>query len=195
MGKAPYTPQPGKIKKLFATIQDVVTPPKVTGKYLKAIGFRSSNDAYLIGILKSLKFIDQGGVPTETWNAYKNKHKAKEVMTSSITSGYDDLFGTYNDADKRDKEAIENYFSSKWGVSATVARLMTETFRRLCDLANFEAAAKPVTTLSPTKELSEGPGGAVPPTVNINIQLQLPATEDATIYESLFSALKKHLFS
>jgi hypothetical protein len=195
MGKPSYTPQPARVTKFFATIQDVVTPWKVTGKYLKTIGFKSGNDYYLIGILKSLNFIDQAGVPTETWNAYKNKHKAKEVMASSIKSGYDDLFGTYEDADKRDKEIIENYFSSKWGVSTTVAHLMSETFRRLCDLANLEAATEPVITLPSAKKLGERPGGVVPLTININIQLQLPATENATIYESLFSALKKHLFS
>ena len=56
---------------------------------------------------------------------------------------------------------------------------------------------EPVTKpLAPTIErVVEIPTGTRGVTININIQLQLPATEDATIYDSLFSALKKHLFS
>jgi len=76
---------------------------------------------------------------------------------------------------------------------------MEQTFKELCGLADFEAvvvtepAAKPIT---PTiKEVAEIPTGVRPVTININIQLQLPATEDVTIYDNLFSALKKHLFS
>lgn len=195
MSKASYTPQPARIGKFFSTIQDVGTPPKVNLPYLKTIGFKSSNDQYLIGILKSLNFIKQDCVPTETWNKYKDKDKAKEVMASSIRSGYDDLFDTYVDAEKKDKGTIENFFVSKWGVSITLGHLMGETFRRLCELADFKAAPELATAVPPTKEGGEVPSGVAPLTVNINIQLQLPATADATIYESLFSALKKHLFS
>ena len=32
-------------------------------------------------------------------------------------------------------------------------------------------------------------------TVNINIQLQIPATDKAEIYDSFFAAMKKHLLS
>lgn len=46
----------------------------------------------------------------------------------------------------------------------------------------------------PTEKATEIPTGTRGVTININIQLQLPATEDATIYDSLFSALKRHLF-
>jgi hypothetical protein len=32
------------------------------------------------------------------------------------------------------------------------------------------------------------------PAININIQLQLQATEDAKVYDNFFAAMKKHLF-
>lgn len=52
------------------------------------------------------------------------------------------------------------------------------------------------TPATPTiKMVAETVTGARPIAININIQLQLPATEDAKIYDSLFSALKRHLFS
>lgn len=44
---------------------------------------------------------------------------------------------------------------------------------------------------SALKQQVNGPGH---PTVNINIQLQLPGTDKPEVYEELFKALRKHLF-
>jgi len=199
MEKAAYTTKPATIKKFFQTIQDVSRPSKVTYSYLPIIGFKSSNDRRLIGVLKFLGFVDDASVPTQRWNDYKNKEKAAQTMTSAIKSSYDDLFSTYADAEKRDNATIHNYFAQKFGLSAQVAKLTEQTFKQLCELADFEAVAvtEPVAKPSapPMKEVAEIPTGVRPITININIQLQLPATEDTAIYDNLFSALKKHFFS
>lgn len=199
MDKVPYTPNPATIKKFFQAIQDLGTPPKVNQQYLPTIGFKSSNDRYLIGILKFLGFIDHMNVPTARWNEYKNKGKATQLMTSAIKSAYKDLFETYPDAEKRDKSIISNFFASKFGASATISGLMEYTFRQLCGLADFGMVGviepeEKVTTIKKEQGIVTQ-GGPVPVTININIQLQLPATEDAAIYDSLFTALKKHLLS
>jgi len=72
------------------------------------------------------------------------------------------------------------------------------TFKNLCELADFGAMAVEGHVATPIaragEKVSEIPLGTKPVTLNINIQLQLPATEDVTIYEALFSALKKNLF-
>jgi len=80
MKKPPYTTQPKNVKEFFDKIQGLGTPSKVNLSYLPTIGFRSSNDRYLVGVSKSLGFTDSSGVPTEKWNEYKDKNKAKQVM-------------------------------------------------------------------------------------------------------------------
>lgn len=199
MEKAPYTPNPPNVKRFFRTVQGLGKPNKVNQPYLKTIGFTGSADRYLPGLLKFLGFIDNANVPSEKWSTYKDKSKAGKVMASAIKLAYDELFNTYPDAEKRDKAVIQNYFASKLGVSAKLAELMERTFGQLCELADFEVVAvkEPVTepSITPTKEVVEAPTVARPLTININIQLQLPATEDAAIYDSLFSALRKHFFS
>jgi hypothetical protein len=198
MEKALYTPNPASVRRFFQVIQDLGTPPKITQKYLPTIGFKSSNDRYLISILKFLGFIDETGVPTTKWNEYKNKSKATSVMALTVKSAYDELFETYPDAEVRGKETVQNFFASKWGASATVSGLMEQTFRQLCGLADFGAAkvTEPEEKGTITKEEPVATRvGAIPVTINVNIQLQLPATKDEAIYDSLFSALKKHLLS
>jgi len=164
----------------------------VNEAYLPTIGFKSSNDRYLIKITKSLGFADTAGKPTVRWNDFKDDAKAPKVMADAIKTTYADLYSTYLDAEKRDDETLQNYFASTSGVAKSVAKLMVETFKNLCGFADFEAVAVTEPTI---KEVAKITTGARPITVNINIQLQLPATEDAAIYDSLFSALKKHLFS
>jgi hypothetical protein len=84
------------------------------------------------------------------------------------------------------------------------------TFKTIAAIADFESAAPvkamevreataaPAGTKSADKtqrDLRADDRGPARPAININIQLQLPATEDGTIYDKLFAALKKHLFS
>jgi hypothetical protein len=198
MAKAPYTPSPQNVKKFFETIQALGIPPKVDNAYLPTIGFRSANDRYLVGISKSLEFVDTAGKPTAKWRDFKDKTKAPKVMADAIKTAYADLYSTYPDAEKKDDDTLQNYFASTSGVANSVARLMVRTFKNLCEFAGFEAGAVGEYVTTPTapagEKVSEISLGVKPVTLNINIQLQLPATEDATIYEALFSALKKNLF-
>lgn len=199
MATAPYTPNPKYVKEFFETIQGLGIPPKVHQAYLVTIGFRSSNDRYLVRLSESLGFVDTAGKPTTKWSNFKDKSKAPKVMADAVKTAYADLYSTYPDAEKKDDDTLQNYFASTSGAADSVARLMVRTFKNLCDLADFEAVAVEEHITTPTapamEKVSEIPLGVKPVTLNINIQLQLPATEDATIYEALFSALKKHLFS
>ena len=198
MAKAPYTPIPKNVKRFFETIQSLGIPPKVSNAYLPTIGFKSANDRYLVGVSKSLGFVDSGGKPTAKWSDFKDKSKAPKVMADAIKTTYADLYSTYPDAEQKDDDTLQNYFASTSGVADNVARLMVRTFKNLCELADFEAVAVEEYVTTPTapagKKVSEIPLGMKPITLNINIQLQLPATEDVAIYEALFSALKKNLF-
>lgn len=202
MAEFPYTPQPTKIKPFFDHIQKTGVPPKVTYKYLESGGFKSKNDRYLVGILKFVDFLDSTGKPTETWHAYRHKEAAPGVMAKAIRAAYSDLFNTYPDAYRKDNEALRNYFSTQTVVAESTLGLIVRTFTVLCELADFEGLAADVLAAPRTAPAPElvGPSPtalrALPGmTVNINIQLALPATEDASIYEKLFAALKKHLLS
>lgn len=198
MAKAPYTPSPNNVKRFFEAIQGLGIPAKVNNAYLPTIRFGSSNDRYLIGLCKFLGFVNTAGDPTRKWSEFRDKTKAPKVMTDAIKTAYADLYSTYPDAEKRDDDTLRNYFASTSEVADSVAKLIVRTFKSLCEIADFEAVAVEEHVTTPTvpavERVSEIPLGVKPVTLNINIQLQLPATEDATIYEALFSALKTHLF-
>lgn len=203
MADFPYTPNPANIKRFLEKLQTVGKPSKVTFKWVESIGFKSSNDRYLVSILKSLRFADSSGTPTERWSQFRHKEQSKAVMAAAIKEAYSSLYETYPDAHRKDDEAIRNFFSSHTDVGEGAIAYMVRTFKALSEFADFD--------LVPTglEQLSSGPSEpAVTPkhpqfevpaksplTINVNIQLQLPATDDAAIYDKLFEALKKYILS
>jgi hypothetical protein len=92
-----YTTVPGKIKLLLNKIREVGVPQKATVQWLKTVGFKSSNDVSLIGILKFIGFTDSSGVPTSKWTQYRGANH-KHVLGDAVREGYADLFAVYPDA-------------------------------------------------------------------------------------------------
>src|SRR6267143_621267 len=138
MATVPYTPQPASIPRFLQHIQSAGVPTKVTQVYLVGVGFKTSNDRYLIAILKAIDFVDTGGVPTERWRSYRDKAKAAGVLAASIRHAYPELFETYPDAYRKDDEALRNFFSSRTDLGESTLGLAVRTFKALCEKANFE---------------------------------------------------------
>jgi Family of unknown function (DUF5343) len=205
----PYHPNPVNLKKFVDHIQTAGVPTKVTFQYITSVGFKSGNDRAILTALKFIGFVDGSGVPTNTWRDYRNKNTAKKVMADALRKAYKTLFTTYPDANRKDNEALRNFFSSHTSVGEGALGYMVRTFKTLADMADFDAPSGAVRQLendsddgelqeeeetdkTVTKRKFTGSSGM---TVNINIQLQIPATDKAEIYESFFAAMKKNLLS
>ena len=111
MGDVVYTTVPGKIPALLSKIKQVGVPPKVTHAWLKTIGYTSSNDGSLLGVLRIAGLIDSSGVPTERWSQFRGA-QGKEVLGHGIRQGYAELYAVYPDAHSRSNTDLEHVFSS-----------------------------------------------------------------------------------
>ena len=209
MADFPYTPTANSSKRFLDHIRSAGVPDKVTLKYLEKVGFKSTNDRYILGILKFLEFVDAGGVPTKLWQAYRSRTSGGKALAAAIRQSYSDLFKTYPDANRKDNEALRNYFSAHTKVAESTLGLIVGTFKMLCSAADFEGSAPVIEEEVRQDTEATGPGSRRPkatrtsvshepgsshgPTININVQLQLPATDDGAIYDKLFASLRKHL--
>ena len=205
MSEIPYTPTPGKIKEYFEKFQQVGNPTKVNRQWLELIGFKGGNDTYIISVLKFIGFIDSSNAPTEVWKLYKDTIKGRVVLARAIAAGYKELFSTYQDANRQNKEVIYAFFSSKTGKAKDTVERMVSTFTNLCQLADFEAGEIKIAENEPKgfdeeKKDTKGRKTQMTPqmpegfAVNMNIQITLPVTEDAKVYENIFKALREQLF-
>ncbi len=201
MAEFTYTTVPGKIKPLLAKIQTVGIPPTVTQKWLKTIGFTSSNDGSLIGVLKQIGFVDQGGAPTDRWSQYRGP-KSKQVLGSAIKGGYADLYAIYPDADRRTRQELEGVFGTSTKGGKEVISKLVSTFRQLADEAIFEEGDEPpASTLvsapalhAPVAGASQSAAASGSPSLHIDVQIHISADSGPEQIDQIFASMAKHLY-
>ena len=200
-----YTTVTGKIKPLLDKVRTVGVPPKVSVAWLKTIGFTSSNDTTLAGVLKFIGLTDASGIPNATWSAYRGA-KHRTVLGEAIRNGYAELFAVYPDANVRSNTELQHVFSTSSSAGAQVIGKTVATFKALVDEADFSstAGASTETTMqtgplhTPAATLTP-PMPAVPslqggPAVHIDIQIHISPESSAQQIDKIFESMAKHLY-
>jgi hypothetical protein len=201
--KYPYTTVPGKLRDLLQKIPKIGRPEKVTVAWLKSAGWTSSNDPTLVPVLKFIGLIGQDGRPTDLWDAARSANQAGRTRIAEAVQGaYADLFALYPDAHRKDAESLRNFFRTHTGGGDQVQSKLVQTFQILVEFGEFEtpiSGEQEADQAEPRGKTAPQRGGqAVKPlaygiALTVNIHLQLPATADAGVYESLFASMRKHL--
>ncbi|MFC4278308.1 DUF5343 domain-containing protein [Achromobacter aloeverae] len=198
-----YTTVPGKLSGLLEKIRQVGVPPKASTQWLKSLGFTSSNDASLLGVLKQIGLIDPSSVPTSSWQQYRGAHH-KKTLGDAIRSGYADLFAVYPDAWQRTQTELEHVFSTSTTAGKQVVAKTVTTFKNLCASAEFSPVAEQTNlsvhtdplhtavTSKPGNVHSNGIHGI--PAVHIDIQVHISADSSPEQIDQIFKSMGKHLY-
>jgi len=207
-----YTTRTGKLKAFFEKIKEVARPPTASVKWLDTIGFTGKTYYQYIQILEQLKFVDASRKPTERWKRFQDERTSKIAMANGIREGYNLLWNTYKEPHKESAENLRKIFQVQLNVNESTAGRAHRTFSILSEFADFNAIdvgeLQPQPTPTPTGAPQIQPTLTLTPEqagtlftqkrelgVNINIQVTLPETTDADVYDKIFEALKKHFFS
>lgn len=202
---------------ILAGIQQAGVPPRFTQEFLKSLGFASSNDRAMIGVLKSLGFLDQSGAPTERYRAYRNQREAPYVLADAIREAYSDLFLVNENAHTLPAERVKGILATRVDKGDSVLKKMATTFRALVGVAKWDRDATPAPVERSEEPAAETDGAAtrqeeqamvtalasgngdpgrrrvVSPEYHYNIQIHLPATKDISVYNAIFRSLREHL--
>jgi len=196
LAKYPYILNTGRLKKFIDSIPKIGVPEKINTRTLPKLGYKSTNDRPIIKILKFINFIDATGTPNQNYRNFRDASKAKSIMASAIREAYSELFKIYPDAYKKDDDTLKNFFRPTTDAGEQVVARIVDTFKVLCSFADFEALPQKVKVEVKEKEgLREIPALPSGVTLNLNIQLVLPTTDDVSVYDKIFKALKEHLLS
>lgn len=193
-----YTQAYGQLGEFFSKIRDAQAPDKFTNQILKDLGFKSNNHRPFIPLMKSLGFLSSDGTPTQRYHEYRNHSLSKQKMGEALKEAYSDLFLIKEKPTNGDKELIQGKFKSYHNTSENVAKLHTNTFYALLELADLQPKAHsqvqneaiiepktPIDTEPLIKATSLG--------LHYNIQIHLPATKDVEVYNAIFKSIKDHL--
>ncbi|GAA4840948.1 hypothetical protein GCM10023310_18560 [Paenibacillus vulneris] len=204
---------------LFNAIISAKAPERFTQKFLQQLEFSSSNDRLFIGVLKALQFIDESGVPTQRYYDFLDQTQSGVVLAEAIKDAYSDLFAINKRAHLMSIEEVTNKLKTltQGQKSADVIRFMSNTFKGLCEYADFSAPVsensvkeqkqedetqndvgyaesaqhQPTPKAAPRGAVSKG---GVQPELHYNIQIILPETRDPQVYDAIFRSLKEHLY-
>jgi hypothetical protein len=196
----PYAFKVSSLRDFLKKIPELGPPTKITVEYLESLGYKSKNDRAIIGVLKFIGFLDQSGVPNEKYRLSRDKGKSRSVMAEALRQSYSELFAIFPDAQNKDNEALKNFFSTRMSVSGDVIADVANTFKILCEFADFDAGIPVLAQETAAPRIGGQPAASVRTsiglsgmTINLNIQLQLPATDNTEVYDKIFQSLKKNL--
>lgn len=188
---------------ILDAIRSAQAPDKFTHAFLESLEFKSSSDRLVIGVLKALGFLDDGGKPTDRYYRYLDQTQSERVMAEAMRDAYEDLFRVNKKAQSMSKQDVINKFKtlSQGKISDSVLDKMAMTFTALVKHSDFAAPPQEEGESREESEVESSPndigsiersgvslGGLV-----YNIQIVLPESRDQAVYDALFQSLRKHL--
>lgn len=201
--KYAYTTVPGKLRDLLGAIPKMGVPEKATQKWMDGIGYRGGNAHTILPVLRFVGVIDKDGVPTDVWKALRRNDKTgRAAFAAAVRDAYSDLFAVYPDANRKDDEALRNFFRAHTTLGDKAQGNIVQSFKVVTEFGDFDAERlleKPPSEKPPKHPVPPAPehglelGGGKGVSLSVAIQLQLPATSDGEVYEKLFAAMRKHL--
>jgi len=192
----PYTPKPEDLEKLLNTLITLEAPVgRADSKLIKSLGFSASSSNHLYTTLKLLGFIDGSDNATDVWRQYRQDGQRGRLLASRIKQAYNGLFEKAMCPYLEDDENLYDFFKQKTKSSVKELGFLIQTFRILCDFADFQDLMDPgYNGLLPSlKEEVKEPQVKVDPNLQLNVQVLIdPNTPDDKI-ETIFKNMRKYL--
>ena len=94
-----YTLKPGSIRDYFDAIIHAQPPERFSVRFLEGLGFKSTNDRLIIGVLKDLGFLDSDAKPTDRYFRYLDREQSESVLAEGIREADGDLFAVRTNAE------------------------------------------------------------------------------------------------
>jgi hypothetical protein len=207
--KLPYMAQPGVIPKILTKISEAKRPERFTQDFLATkLGFPGGNQLAFLPMLKRMKFLEQDGTPTKLYDQYRNDDTRARALAAGIKNAYSAVFERNEYAYSLTREKFSSLSTEMTGLAkdSAVGKLIVSTFFTLKDGADFEGdlsddgskTTQVVVAKEPLDNASEQKRHVTPPEtvefkVGYTINLNLPETTNADVFNAIFKSLKEHL--
>lgn len=204
----PYILKPSSAEDFLKRMHERPEPRAVSQAYLDSLGYKSSNDRQIIPMLKFVNFLASNGAPDDNFRSFRDTSKQRAVMAQALVTSYEDLFKTIPKPCEASDEDLENFFRTATGKGGRMLKATVDAFKVLCKFADLAAITQPTPTPTPTSSPLPAPistpapipvvqlptreGGVI---LNVSVRLELPATQDAGVYDKIFESLKRHLLT
>ncbi len=195
--KFPYTTLPQALRRLLVEIPKRPKPPKVTMETLKSWNVSSNNNARTaIAVLKKIGLLGSAGEPTSTYVDFMKTGTGPAVLAERIKDTYRVLFESSHAPQSESEEELRKLFHIHSGGGEDAMRFQVQTFKALCEHANFALAVGTTTSAAG----SAAPMGittevtAQLPPVQIDLHIHLPENKTSRDYEAIIQDIAKYIY-
>jgi hypothetical protein len=190
----PYLTSVKNLPAMLEKIKTAGAPPKFTHEFLKTnLGFSSSSDRTIVGVLKKLGFLTADGTPTARYNEFRDTTKSGRAMAVGLREGWAEIFLSDQLAYTRSTGELTGIFKSVTGKAQSVASKMAATFKTLASVGDWKAAGDPASEEKESAPLEPEEGAKGTLNLHHDIHIHLPATSDVATYTAIFRALREEL--
>ncbi len=189
---------------ILEAMKSAQAPKKFSQPFLEGLGFKSTADRLVVGVLKSLGFLTPSGEPAKRYFEFLDQTQSAKILGEAIQEAYADLYQFNTRAHELSNSDLINKMKTltQGQVSESVLEKMAGTFKALSSLADFSIRPHAITRKpEAAPAVNEGEqksvdaqdhrlrlGGLV-----YKIELHLPESRDPAVYDILFKSLKEHL--
>lgn len=176
-------------------------PTKINQTLLQSWGFKNTNDQSIIRVLKAIGLVAPDNSPTPDYIAFMHKGTGPGHLAHKIRAVYPALFEAAHSPHKEPTENLENLFNIHAGGGSGTRTQQIQTFKALCDHADFSAgpltsATTPAVTGTNGRKdsavnLAAGVGA---PTVHIDLHIHLPGNKSRRDYEYMFEDIARYIY-
>lgn len=205
MASLPYITSPGNIDKALIGIKNAAVPERVSQDFVKTIlKIPGGSGDQMTTFLKKLGFTNSDGSPSEMYKKFRNPVSSGGAVASAVRTAYSQLYvrnefmHELNDADLLGlvvEETGEAHDSNP-------VKLTVNCIKHLKGFADFKTnAAQSSGAVAKIDEQAAAPppgrNDAIGKQIGFNlgytINLNLPATSDAAVFDAIFKSLRENL--
>lgn len=73
-------------------MQQAQAPKQFTVSFLQNLGFKSTADRLIVGMLKTLGFLEPSGTPTQRYFEFLDQTQSARILAEGIREAFADLF-------------------------------------------------------------------------------------------------------
>jgi hypothetical protein len=206
MASLPYITSPGNIDKALNGIKSAAVPDRVSQDFVKTIlKIPGGSGDQMTSFLKKLGLASNDGSPNEAYRKFRNPVSSGAAIASAIRNAYAPLYIRNEFMHELSDADLLGLVVEETGEAhdSNPVKLIVSCIIHLKAFANFHANAD-VHVLSLSKPDEEKSPKSELPNISrseknfefrlgYTINLNLPATSDAAVFDAIFTSLKTHL--
>ncbi len=204
MSSLPYITAPGNIDKALNEIKKAATPDKASQDFVKTIlKIPGGSGDQMTAFLKKIGLANSDGSPSKKYLNFRNPTKSGKAIAEAVRFAYSPLYIRNEYMHELGEEELTGLVVEETGQAhdSNTVKLIVSCIKNLKKHADFEIISE---TINPRMPLPDKPEVDQPSpkssqefglNLGYTINLNLPATTDAAVFDAIFKSLKEHLLT